>query len=96
MDESRSGEISAWQGLMLFLYPRTTGGHVVAAVLMIAGIALFSTFTATVASLFVQQDSRREGDKADEILRKLDALSERLERMEKPRTDQPPPGPPSS
>ena len=69
------------------VYPRTTVGHFVAAVLMIAGVALFGTFTATVASLFIQQDSRQEEEKIDAVLRKLDALSERLDLREKTAQD---------
>lgn len=65
--------------------PMTTVGHIVAGVLMIAGIALFGTFTATVASFFVQQDSRREDEKIDMVLCKLDAISERMNQMEKTR-----------
>ena len=65
------------------VYPKTTVGHFVGAVLMVAGVALFGTFTATVASFFVQQDSRQEDEKMDAVLRKLDALSERLDKMEK-------------
>lgn len=64
------------------VYPKTTVGHIVAGFLMIAGVALFGTFTATVASLFVQQDSRQEDVKIDAVLRKLDALSERLDQIE--------------
>lgn len=70
------------------VYPRTTAGHAVAAVLMIAGVALFSTFTATVASLFVHQDMKHEEDKSDKILRQLDAISERLARIEDARARQ--------
>lgn len=65
------------------VYPTTTAGRLVAAVLMIAGVALFGTFTAAVASFFVQQDKRREEDKPDTIPRQLHDLSERLERLEK-------------
>ena len=67
------------------VYPKTTVGHIVAGFLMIAGIALFGTFTATVASFFVQQDSRKEDQKIDAVLRKLDELSERMDRNEKTR-----------
>lgn len=62
--------------------PKTTVGRMVAGVLMIAGIALFGTFTATVASFFVQQGSRQEDQKLDAVLRKLDVISERLDRIE--------------
>lgn len=65
------------------VYPKTTVGHMVAGVLMIAGIALFGTFTATVASFFVQQDSRQEDAKIDAVLRKLDAISERMDQEAK-------------
>jgi voltage-gated potassium channel len=64
------------------VYPRTTVGHIVAGVLMIAGIALFGTFTATVASFFVHQDAKQEDEKIDAALRKLDAISERLDQMD--------------
>jgi voltage-gated potassium channel len=74
------------------VYPKTTVGHMVAGVLMVSGIALFGTFTATVASFFVQQDSRREDQKLDAVLRKLDAMSERMNQMEKTEGCQQPPG----
>jgi hypothetical protein len=60
---------------------------------MIAGVALFGTFTATVASFFVQQDNRQEEEKIDAVIHKLDALSGRLDRMEKIKSSQQPPGP---
>ncbi len=65
------------------VYPRTTVGHIVGAVLMVAGVALFGTFTATVASFFVQQDSRKEEEKLDLVIHKLDAISKRLDQIEK-------------
>lgn len=68
------------------VYPKTTVGHIVAGVLMIAGVALFGTFTATVASFFVQQDSRQEDEKIDAVLRKLDVISERMDQMEETRS----------
>lgn len=70
------------------VYPKTTVGHMVAGVLMIAGIALFGTFTATVASFFVQQDSRQEDQKLDTVLLKLDVISERMDLIEKARNCQ--------
>jgi voltage-gated potassium channel len=65
------------------VYPKTTAGHIVGGVLMSSGIALFGTFTATVASFFVQQDGKREDEKIDAVLRKLDAIAERMDQMEK-------------
>ncbi|MEI7899569.1 MAG: ion transporter [bacterium] len=74
------------------VYPATTVGRIVGAVLMVAGVALFGTFTATVASFFVQQDNKHEEEKIDRVIRKLDAVSERLDQMEKPKNCQEPPG----
>ncbi len=64
------------------VYPQTPVGRLMGGILMIAGVALFGTFTAAVASFFVQQDVRKEEDKAERILQKLDTLTERLERLE--------------
>ncbi len=44
------------------LAPVTPAGRGVAVVLMIVGVGLLSTLTANVASVFVQQDARSEGD----------------------------------
>lgn len=41
-------------------FPVTTEGRVIAAVLMTAGVGLFGTFTAYVASLFVQNEANAE------------------------------------
>ncbi|HEY0732079.1 MAG TPA: ion transporter [Chitinophagaceae bacterium] len=42
------------------LYPVTTAGRIIAAALMTVGVALFGTFTAYVASWFVQQREEQE------------------------------------
>lgn len=64
------------------VYPKTALGRLVAGVLMTAGIALFGVFTATTASWFVQQDGKEDDRKIEAVLRKLDALSERLDQIE--------------
>ena len=56
------------------LYPVTTAGRIIAAGLMTVGVALFGTFTAYVASWFVQQREEQEEEE------------ERIE-QEKQRTD---------
>ena len=56
------------------LYPVTTAGRIIAAALMTVGVALFGTFTAYVASWFVQQREEQEEEE------------ERIE-QEKQRTD---------
>lgn len=86
----RTAEDALWWSLATIstvgygdVYPKTTTGHFIAALLMVAGVALFSTFTAAIASVFVQRDAQQDGDKVNMILKKLDILSERLERAEK-------------
>jgi len=59
------------------LYPKTAAGRVVAAVVMLFGIAFFALLTAAIAPAFVKQDER-----PDELRVRLDELAERLERIE--------------
>lgn len=60
-------------------YPVTTGGRVVAVVLMLIGIGLIGVLTATVASVFVKEhtDSVKDdaGQRHDEISARLDRLA---------------------
>lgn len=48
-------------------YPGSTEGRIIAVLLMTAGVAIFGTFTASVASVFLEED-QREDEKRDEIL----------------------------
>ncbi len=67
-------------------YPVTAEGRVVAAALMVVGIALFGVLTAGVAAYFVESSAGEEesSDKLDEVLLRLEALERRLkERDEK-------------
>jgi voltage-gated potassium channel len=59
-------------------YPVTNEGRIVAAALMVVGIALFGVLTAGVAAYFVES-SAEEGDKSD----KLDEILARLQGVEK-------------
>lgn len=80
-------------------YPVSAAGRGVAAVLMVAGIALFGVVSATVASYFVEQASgdreEREAanrelvDKLDEINRRLDDLHARIDAADGRRSQQP-------
>jgi voltage-gated potassium channel len=63
-------------------YPTTILGRYVAAALMVAGIGLFGTFTAYVASLFNQDEEEEQEKREDKILAELKAIRERLDRME--------------
>lgn len=69
-------------------YPTTLVGRIVAAVLMTAGVGLFGTFTAYVASFFLhheeeEEQKKQEDNQEEEILLELKAIRERLERIEK-------------
>ena len=64
-------------------YPVTSSGRVVAAVLMVAGIAFFGVVTANLATYFLErskeEDQAEEVDRLDEILRRLETIERRLE-----------------
>ncbi|MDY0150432.1 MAG: ion transporter [Kiritimatiellia bacterium] len=68
-------------------FPVTHLGRIVAVLLMTAGVGLFGTFTAYVASLFNQQEAKEDEKRDDAVIAELKAISERLDRMEK-RTEQ--------
>jgi voltage-gated potassium channel len=66
--------------------PTTTGGRIVAALLMLVGIGFLSTLTATIASSFVAHDAGVEEDaRADEhaeVMAALQRIEERLAALE--------------
>lgn len=64
-------------------YPTTFLGRIIAAILMTAGVGLFGTFTAYVASFFFQQEEEKNEKRDEEILSELKAIRERLERLER-------------
>jgi len=55
-------------------FPVTTGGRLVAAALMVVGIAALSVLTASVAALFVQQDDETELEQLRAQLDRIEAL----------------------
>jgi len=70
-------------------YPVTTFGRIIAVVLMTAGVGLFGTFTAYVASFFLQQNQKKEAEQETLVLTELRAIKERLGRLEgKPQSRQ--------
>jgi voltage-gated potassium channel len=64
-------------------YPVTTLGRIVAVVLMTAGVGLFGTFTAYVASTFVQQEGHEAAPRDDATSAQLRDLAARLDRIER-------------
>ncbi len=63
-------------------YPVTAEGRLVAALLMTAGIGLFGTFTAFVASVFFDQGEKEEKERDERILAELQNVVKRLEALE--------------
>lgn len=61
-------------------YPVTTSGQVVAAVLMLIGICVFGTFTAYLATWFLEGD-RRQGDDLRQAVDELRAVTAELSRV---------------
>lgn len=74
------------------MFPVTPAGRGIAAFLMLAGIALFGVLTANIAAFFVEQGADANGggdrqgqqneplvERLDEVLRRLDALEQRLD-----------------
>lgn len=64
------------------LYPVTQLGRMVGALLMIAGIGIFGTFTAYVAATFFQQSEKEEEKREQDILAELKTIREKLEKLE--------------
>ena len=59
-------------------YPTTSLGKIIASILIMAGVGLFGTFTAYVASFFMQH----EEEQSDEILDELKAIKQQLGMLE--------------
>jgi len=64
-------------------YPVTSSGRIIAVILMTAGVGLFGTFTAYVATFFLQQDKKQEENREEEMLANLCDIEQRLCRLER-------------
>ncbi|MGH3018706.1 MAG: potassium channel family protein, partial [Gaiellaceae bacterium] len=63
--------------------PTTAHGRAIAAVVMVLGIGFLSVFTAAVTAAFVESARRRlRGDELADVAERLDAIGERLDRIE--------------
>ncbi|MCX6906546.1 MAG: ion transporter [Verrucomicrobia bacterium] len=63
-------------------YPVTTEGRIVAVILMTAGVGLFGTFTAFVASSFLGFQQKREQAEIKELIAEVKRLHEKIETMQ--------------
>lgn len=57
-------------------YPASTEGRIITALLMTAGVALFGTFTATVASYFLEEEQREDEQRDLEVLKEVRRLGQ--------------------
>ncbi|MVM32640.1 ion transporter [Spirosoma sp. HMF4905] len=64
-------------------FPVTTFGRLIAAVLMIAGVGLFGTFTGYVANFFVEDDQEQTGSDIKILITEVQQLRKKIEEMEK-------------
>lgn len=62
-------------------YPVTWEGRLVACVLMTAGAGLFATFTAFVATTFLQPDQKTSETEISELRKEIQGLSEKIDRL---------------
>jgi voltage-gated potassium channel len=62
-------------------YPGTTEGRVITILLMTAGVALFGTFTASMASYFLEEDQEADEGRDKEIIARIEALSEKVDSL---------------
>jgi voltage-gated potassium channel len=62
-------------------YPVTTGGRMVAVILMISGISLFGMFSGLAASFFVGAKQREAVHEENRIFSKLKELEEKIDRL---------------
>lgn len=64
-------------------FPVTTLGRFIAAVLMIAGVGLFGTFTGYIANFFIEQEQEKEQDEIQVLIEEVRQLREKIEGLEK-------------
>ncbi|HEY4301401.1 MAG TPA: ion transporter [Candidatus Didemnitutus sp.] len=63
-------------------YPTTVAGKFVAVVLVVFGLSFFGTFTAYVASFFLEKTHLKEESEIHQLVREVKQLREKIERME--------------
>ncbi len=74
-------------------FPVTFAGRVVAVVLVVFGLSFFGTFTAYVASFFLEKAQLKEESEIHQLIREVKHLREKIERLETP--PPPPANPPA-
>lgn len=64
-------------------FPASTEGRIITVSLTTAGVALFGTFTASVAAFFLEEDQEDDERRDAEILRKIGTLTEEVAELRK-------------
>jgi voltage-gated potassium channel len=64
------------------LVPTTLEGRIVGMLLILVGIAIFSMLTASFSVFFIEKEEEEKNDREDAVLRRLQLLEARLERIE--------------
>ncbi len=64
-------------------YPSSTEGRIITALLMTAGVALFGTFTASVASFFLEEDQIEDERRDADILHEISKLTKEVSELRK-------------
>jgi voltage-gated potassium channel len=67
-------------------YPVTSEGKIVAVVLVVFGLSFFGTFTAYVASFFLEKSKMRQESDTQRLLREMRSLREAVDRLETARS----------
>ncbi|MBP6508029.1 MAG: potassium channel family protein [Opitutaceae bacterium] len=63
-------------------YPVTAGGRIVAVILVVFGLSFFGTFTAYVASFFLEKGQIKEGSEIHHLVHEVRHLGEKIEQLE--------------
>jgi voltage-gated potassium channel len=63
-------------------FPLTHEGRIIAAVLMTAGVGLFGTFTAYVATFFLEAEHKQEESEIKQLIKEVRGLKSKLEAIE--------------
>jgi len=62
-------------------YPASTEGRIITALLMTAGVAIFGTFTASVASFFLEEEQEQDEQRDTAILAEIGKLTQEISQL---------------
>jgi voltage-gated potassium channel len=68
-------------------YPTTSLGRIIAVILMTAGVGLFGTFTAYVASFFIEHEQEETTDEVKELVQEVKALRQDIAELKRQNLD---------